>query len=256
MAKRQKPYEAHEILYQRMQTKGIRSWEQYNANNEHRDGLDVHLERFMKDALLQPWAPKKTKALELGCGTGPISRWLASRGFSCLGIDVSKTAVRMAREQSKGKNLPVRFQQADVCDPALRSGSFSLVVDGHCLHCITEAKDRIAFLANTRRLLKPGGLFLVSTMCRPIDRKKFRELFDSHRLIDSKVYVPWDRAKDYAHSRRIRGTLHMPTRYIGHWKDVLAEVKTSGFQIQLMRLNLHYGEESISSLNLGALVPE
>jgi 2-polyprenyl-3-methyl-5-hydroxy-6-metoxy-1,4-benzoquinol methylase len=256
MAKREKPYEAHEVLYQKMQAKGVRSWEQYNATNKHRDGLDVYLEQFLKDALSQPWAPKKAKALELGCGTGPISRWLAQRVFSCLGIDISKTAISMAREQSKGKKLPVHFKQADACDPALKSGSFSLIVDGHCLHCITEPKDRSAFLANAYRLLKPGGLFVISTMCRPIDRKKFNELFSSSRLIDSKVYVPWDRAKDYAHSRVIRGKLHMPTRYIGHWKDILGEVKAAGFQVQLMRLNLHYGEESISSLNLGALVPK
>lgn len=255
MSKRKKPYEAHEAAYQKMLSKGIRSWEEYNAPNEHRDDLDVHLVQFLKDALSQPWAPKKATALELGCGTGPISRWLAGRGFSCLGIDISKTAIQMARGQSKGKTLPVRFQQADACDAKLKPSQFSLVVDGHCLHCITQPDDRRAFLTNAFRLLKPGGLFLMSTMCRPIDRKKFKESFASHKLIDSRVYVPWDRANDYAHSRVIQGKLHLPTRYISHWKTILAEVKAAGFQVQLLRLDFHRDRDPISSLHLGALVP-
>ncbi len=256
MAKQKKPYEAHEVAYQKMHAKGVRSWEHYNARNKHRDGLDVYFEQFMKDALSQPWAPKKTKAIELGCGTGPISRWLAKRGFPCLGIDISKTAIQMAREQSKDKSLPVRFLQADACDPKLKLSSFSLVVDGHCLHCITEPMDRKAFLANAYHLLKPGGLFLVSTMCRPVDRKAFRKAYGSHKLIDSRVYVPLEQAKDYDYSRMIRNKVHMPTRHIGHWKNILAEVKTVGFQIQLMRLSFHCDGEPVSSLNLGAVVPK
>ncbi|MBN1553692.1 MAG: class I SAM-dependent methyltransferase [Phycisphaerae bacterium] len=248
MTKRRKPYEAHELLYQRMRTKGIRSWEQYNAGNQHRQGLDVFMEQLLKVILMHPWAPnpKQSKALELGCGTGPISRRLAKRGFDCLGIDISKTAIRMAREQSKGLN--VRFKQTDACNPDLKSNQYSLIVDGHCLHCITQPEDRKSFLTNAYRLLKPDGVFVISTMCGPVDRKAFHELFGVQRLMDSKVYVPWDRAKDYAHSRTIRGKLHIPTRYIGHWKDILADIKAAGFHPQFIQLHHPCEGEPVSTL--------
>ena len=33
---------------------------------------------------------KKSKILEIGCGTGRVSIWLASRGYSVTGLDLSK----------------------------------------------------------------------------------------------------------------------------------------------------------------------
>lgn len=249
---KKKAYEAHEVLYQRMKAGGLRSWEKLNAQNEHHNGLEVYMEQFMADALSQPWAPGKGKAIEIGCGTGPIVRWLAKRGFVCLGIDISGTAVAMAREQSKGLD-DVRFEQADICDmnPS-KLGAFALVVDGHCLHCITQPKDRKAFLHNAHRLLQPGGLFLVATMCRPIDRRAF-SMKHREKLIGSTVYASWARAGEFTHSRTIKGKAYMPTRHIGHWKDILTEIKTAGFRPQLVRLNLHYTDHPISSLCVGAI---
>ena len=249
-----KPYEAHEVLYERMKAKGIRSWEDYNAQNEHRNGIEVYMQRFMVDALSQPWAPSKGKGIEIGCGTGSIVRWLAKRGFRSLGIDISKTAVAMAREQSKG--LGVRFKTADICNMIPSElGTFALVVDGHCLHCITHPNDRKAFLSNAHGLLEPGGLFLVATMCRPIDRQAFSKKHHE-KLVGSTVYAPWDQAGQFQHSRTIKGKGYMPTRYIGHWKSILTEIRAAGFCLQSVRVNLHYTDDPVSFLYVGALVPE
>ncbi len=43
-----------------------------------------------------PIAP--TRALEIGCGTGTHSLWLAARGFTVTGIDISELAVERAKE--------------------------------------------------------------------------------------------------------------------------------------------------------------
>ncbi len=251
MSRKKRAYEAHEVLYQRMKAKGIGSWEEYNAQNKHRNGVEVCMEQFMVDALSQPWAPRKGKAIEIGCGTGPIVRWLAKRNFKCLGIDISKTAIAMAREQSKG--LGVRFKQADICNtiPA-EPGRFALAVDGHCLHCITQPRDRKAFLSNAHRLLEPGGLFLVAAMCRPIDRRAFAKEH-GEKLIGSTVYAAWDQASKFKHSRVIKDKAYMPTRHIGHWRSILAEIKAAGFGPQLVRLNLHHTDNCISSVCVGAL---
>ena len=254
MGRKKRVYEAHETVYQRMKAAGIRSWGERNAQNVHRDGVEQCLEQFMVDALSQPWVPSKGKVIELGCGTGPVSRWLGKRGFRCLGVDVSKTAIAMAREQSKG--LGVRFKQADVCNMApAELGTFALVVDGHCLHCVTQPADRKVFLGNARELLRPGGVLLVATMCRPIDRGAFSKAHDE-KLIGSTLYACWEQAGQFSGSRTINGKAHAPTRYIGHWRNILAEIRAAGFTLQLIRLNLHHSADPISCLYVAALAPK
>lgn len=41
---------------------------------------------------------------------------------------------------------------------------FELIIDGSCLHCLID-DERVIFFAEVRRLLKPDGLFVVSSMC-------------------------------------------------------------------------------------------
>ena len=138
---KKKPYEGHEVVYQRMKKKGILVWGQKGSGST---GKSCHPEtnNFLKDVLSQPWAPKGGRVIELGCGTGPILRQVCKKGFSGVGIDVSKTAIAMAKDQSKG--LDIKFRQADVCNLNTKSlGKFDLVIDGLCLHCITDIKCNV-----------------------------------------------------------------------------------------------------------------
>jgi len=85
-----KPYESHEIAYQKMRQLGIKQWGGKGSGTK--GSFSYETKRFLKDVLSQPWAPKGGKAVEFGCGTGPIIRWICERGFSGLGLDISKTA--------------------------------------------------------------------------------------------------------------------------------------------------------------------
>jgi SAM-dependent methyltransferase len=124
-----KPYEGHETEYKRMQKKGIRSWGERRRIKGK--AIDADTKRFLSEVLAKPWCPKGGRVIELGCGTGPILRWICKRGFSGLGVDVSRTAIAMAKGQSKGLNI--RFKQADICCTGVEgSGKFDLAIDGHC----------------------------------------------------------------------------------------------------------------------------
>jgi SAM-dependent methyltransferase len=250
----QKAYAAQEVLYQKMKAKGIRCWEQLNnAETYKRNGqIERNALRFLVDALAQEWAPAKGRAIELGCGTGPMLRWLGKQGFGGLGVDVSRTAIAMAREQSKG--LGLRFRRADLCgEPVAKAGSFDLALDGHCLHCITGPADRTRFLRNVHKMLREDGVFIVLTMCRPVDRKAFAEKYPTSPFVGSTVYAPFAEAADYLGGRIIKGKLHMPTRHIGHWKSILAELRDANFRPKLIRLNEHTEAEMVSSLCVAAL---
>ena len=245
-----KPFVAHEIVYQQMKKKGIRSWDL--TDRKRRSEIDVNDRKFLLDILRKPWSPKKGTALEIGCGTGPILRLVCKKGFSGIGIDVSRTAIAMAKEQSKG--YKVQFKVADICGklPA-QPGTFDLVIDGHCLHCITDAKARKSFLKNIFRLLKPGGLFIVMTMCAPIDPKALSKM----KFINGIIYHPWDKAVQYAGARYFAGKSYIPTRYIGHWRKILTELRNAGFHLQLFQYIHPFKEKDIASgLGVAALAPK
>ncbi len=244
-----KSYQGHEIQYQKMKNKDVLSWDEMIGHNK---GITNDTKRFLMDVLAQPWAPKGGKVIELGCGTAPILRWLCKKKFEGLGVDVSKTAIKMAREQSKG--FDIRFKRADVCNlSAEKSRTFDLAVDGHCLHCITQPEDRKRFLKNTFRLLKEGGLFIVMTMCAPVDRKMFSNLFQEQKLIDRIIYAPYDRATEYEGSRTFEGRDYIPTRYVGHCKSILTELRRARFHPRLIRYSHPVAQVPFSNLAVGAL---
>jgi SAM-dependent methyltransferase len=244
-----KPYEGHEIIYKRMKKKGILSWNE--DQSPERKAINADVKRFLTDALTQPWSPKKGKVIELGCGTGPILKWICKRNFSGFGIDVSKTAIAMAREQSKSFNI--RFKCSDICrDSIEREGKFDLVIDGHCLHCIIRPGDRKAFLKNSFKLLKRGGLFVVMTMCSPADKEIFSNVCGRQKLINHIIFMPFDEAGKYEDFRTFNGRDYMPTRKVLHWKNILSEIEQAGFKIRLLRYHKAVGQEPFGDLSVAA----
>lgn len=63
--------------------------------------------------LNQIGAPKSSRALDIGCGTGQLCRDLAHRGFIVKGLDYSDTAIYQARQSTI---LPADTIHFDVCD--------------------------------------------------------------------------------------------------------------------------------------------
>jgi 2-polyprenyl-3-methyl-5-hydroxy-6-metoxy-1,4-benzoquinol methylase len=51
---------------------------------------------------------QRVRVLDVGCGTGRISRWLAAQGATVVGIDFSARSVEIARRLSEGDNPTYR----------------------------------------------------------------------------------------------------------------------------------------------------
>jgi SAM-dependent methyltransferase len=98
-------------------------------------------------------------ALDVGCGTGTNSRWLAEQGFDVLGVDISPTAVRQARGRAQD-TAGVRFASLDFLEDDVPGGPFGLVFDRGCFHVFDEAADRARFAERVSGVLAPGGLWL------------------------------------------------------------------------------------------------
>lgn len=66
---------------------------------------------------------------------------------------------------AKDQGLDIHFSVDDICSfSKTRSEFYDIVIDTHCMHCITYDSDRYAALTNTFRLLKNGGYFIMETM--------------------------------------------------------------------------------------------
>jgi 2-polyprenyl-3-methyl-5-hydroxy-6-metoxy-1,4-benzoquinol methylase len=243
-----KPYECHEDEYCRMAVTGTKSWFQRNRPWD----IDPHDEHFLKDVFAQPWAPKKGHAIELGCGTGPLTRWLTKKGFKTTGVDLSGTAIRMAREQSK--KFVIDYRVADICTEDVRSfGKFDLCVDGRFFHVITNLKDRDAVLENVRRLLNPKGIFVLMSMCMPIERGSLARQYPDQKILRNVIYYPLKKTEAFSGIKKINSQQYFPTRFLGHWKFLLSELQKAALRPLLVRFNHCLPQEPVSSLNVAAI---
>ena len=103
--------------------------------------------------------PLGAKALELGCGTGNLTKFLAKR-FDVTAIDISEQMLIVAQEKLRKSGLPVNFVAGDMTD-------FSLHKPVDCALCacdginylLTPEKVAKAF-SSVRKSLKTGGLFI------------------------------------------------------------------------------------------------
>ena len=105
----------------------------------------------------------RSPALDLGCGTGELSIYLAARGYDVLGIDLSGVAVREARARARGRGVDATFLQADalaVDDLAGAGVTFRTVLDSATYHTLDDwERSRLARALG--RVVAPGGLFVV-----------------------------------------------------------------------------------------------
>lgn len=107
-----------------------------------------------------------SQVLEVGCGNGAMAaQYLAERGYSVWGVDLSETAIRWAENRFQQAGLSAEFIVGDVCNIyQCQNSMFEMIIDGSCLHCLID-NARPLFFAEVRRLLKPGGRFVISSMC-------------------------------------------------------------------------------------------
>lgn len=118
------------------------------------DLLNEHLARYMFASRLA----KRRRVLDAGCGAGFGASELARAAAEVLAVDVSPDAIEYARERYTAANL--RFEQADCGALPAPDGSYDLVT---AFEVIEHLEDWRGFLIEARRVLAPGGQFIVST---------------------------------------------------------------------------------------------
>ncbi|MBD3217881.1 MAG: methyltransferase domain-containing protein [candidate division Zixibacteria bacterium] len=102
---------------------------------------------------------KPCKTVDLGCGAGNYSIWLAKHGFNVTGIDISERAVQHARQAAEGADVKCNFHVRDIIgDLSEFKGSFDFALDWELLHHIFP-EDRPKYVKNVHDMLKPDGRY-------------------------------------------------------------------------------------------------
>ena len=106
------------------------------------------------------------RALDVGCGEGVYSAYLAEQGFSVVGVDFVPAALVAARTLADRADLDLDLHEGDVLDYSPRT-AFDVVLDSGCLHHLPKGKVS-RYRARLDEWLAPGGDYvLVHFVHRP-----------------------------------------------------------------------------------------
>jgi SAM-dependent methyltransferase len=104
------------------------------------------------------------RILDLGCGTGEHSRFLAAQGFDVVGIDASPTMIAKATDTPVPENL--RFVEGDIADvETLVEGEFDgALCLGNTLPHLQDRRALQRFLGGLRRRLREGACLVLQVL--------------------------------------------------------------------------------------------
>ncbi|HMM28352.1 MAG TPA: class I SAM-dependent methyltransferase [Aggregatilineaceae bacterium] len=129
-------------------------WDRRYANPDalkRKDGPDALLVRHT------PPAGPGARALELACGLGHNAIWLAEQGYTVDALDISLTALRLARETMLARGVRgVHFVAADLDHFPLPERQYDVV-------CVFRFLDRALFPA-LRERVRSGGVIVYQTL--------------------------------------------------------------------------------------------
>lgn len=133
-------------------------WWDHNQSIFFLNALNPHRFTYF-DQIVFNW--DKKKILDVGCGGGFTSEFLAKRGAIVTGVDQSKKLVEVASQHSKCQGLNIEYLHADARNLPLEDRSFDIII---CVDTLEHIQNYHKVLSEIYRLLRPSGYFLFDTI--------------------------------------------------------------------------------------------
>jgi SAM-dependent methyltransferase len=158
-------------LLRRRSAEGLR-WYQLVYRLAYRLGLRVWQRAAPFADLVRliegPAALEPGRALDIGCGTGTDTVYLASHGWDVTAVDMVSKALATARRNAKAAGVAPRFIQGDVTrlhDLGVGDG-YTLLLDFGCFHTL-PADRRPAYVTSVSGAAAPGATLMLCGFKRP-----------------------------------------------------------------------------------------
>ena len=133
------------------------------------------------------------EVLDVGCGEAAVSLYLAERGFTTVGLDLSSTAIELAKAAAAKRGLTnAAFEVADISAFTGYDGRFGTIVDSTLFHSIpVEARD--GYQQSIVRAAAPGASYYALVFDRdsmpdgpanPVTEDELRDVVSTYWVID------------------------------------------------------------------------
>lgn len=148
------------------ESKGQERWDEYGKtrikdiqeNPEKYAIQDSPLRNWaMHDELMALLAPLQDKEiLELGCGFGRFSVYLAKMGAKITGVDVGPQLIAASKTLAEVNQVECKFEEANIVNLPFKSNIYDILIGIQVLHHLSD-RDVCDALRESHRVLKPGG---------------------------------------------------------------------------------------------------
>ncbi len=124
--------------------------------------------RFRQRVLASTPINTVDKVLDIGCGTGTMSRLMKKRAprATVIGIDPDEQALEIARKKAQKANLDITYIEGTAEHLPFPDHTFDLITSTLVFHHL-PGHIKVAALREIRRVLKPGGHFALADFGRP-----------------------------------------------------------------------------------------
>ncbi|MDO4616407.1 MAG: class I SAM-dependent methyltransferase [Lachnospiraceae bacterium] len=152
--------------------------------------------------LLKKYQVEEGLVLELGCGTGSITEYLAGAGYDMIALDSSADMLEAAIEKREESGLDILYLNQDVREFELFGTVAAIVTGCDCLNYITEEEELLEVFRLANNYLDPGGVFLfdinTAEKYRSIGDRTIAENRDEGSFIWENYYDEEEQINEYA----------------------------------------------------------
>lgn len=195
-------------------------------------------------AVFKDYIKDGDKVLDLGCGNGRMAELFKEKNMDYTGADNSERLIEIAKKSHKGRS---RFVVADALNLPFPENHFDKILSVAVLHHIPSEEYRLRFLKEAHRVLKPGGLLILTVWDLWQKPAAWKSLFKltilkikgESKLDFKDIFVPWQKKVNrYFHCftknelKRIVNKAGFKIREIGTVKR--ARTKNSNYNIYLL----------------------
>ena len=118
------------------------------------------------DKFISSW--RYLNVLDIGCGGGFTCEFIAKKGATVSGIDLSTVSIKTAKLHAKESDLTIDYRSGTAENLPYQDDRFDVIT---CVDVLEHVEDVAKVIAEVKRVLKPGGVFLFDTINKTFKSK-------------------------------------------------------------------------------------